>query len=56
MDNREINTMKSMMKSTYGDDKLNKVNELNESMTIDTNKGEDEYTRKIKNIGGRTDE
>lgn len=56
MDNRETNTMRGMMKSDYGDNKLNKGNELNDTMTIDTNKGQDEYTRKIKNIGGGSDE
>lgn len=44
--------MKDFMKSTYGEEKLSKENELNESMTIETGNSADEYTRKIKNING----
>ena len=45
------NIMKSMMKTDYNDEKLNKSDELNDTMTI-KNTSPDEYTRKIKNIGG----
>lgn len=45
------NSTRSMMKSHYGDNKLDKGKELNESMTI-RNTSADEYTRKIHNIGG----
>lgn len=48
------NTMKPMMKgSTYGDEKLDKSNELNESMSIAT-ASKDEYESKIHNVGGNT--
>ena len=47
----EENNMREMMKDTYSDTKVDKSNELNDSMTI-TNTGADEYTKKIMNIGG----
>lgn len=40
------------MKSHYNDEKLDKSNELNSSMTINETTQEDEYTKKIKNLGG----
>lgn len=45
------NKNKGFMKSTYGDNKMDKSNELNESMTISPSP-QDEYTRTIHNIGG----
>jgi len=45
------NETRSMMQSNYGDNKLDKSKELNESMTIKQT-SPDEYTRKINNIGG----
>lgn len=51
MDNENKNTMRGMMKEDYDDIKLSKDRELNESMTI-TETSQDEYTRKIHNIGG----
>ena len=42
-----------MMTSHYGDDKLDKVRELNSSMSIEENKPMDSYERKIHNLGGQ---
>lgn len=49
MENR--NSMKNFMKSDYRHDKLDKSNELNESMSISPS-SPDEYTNKVRNIGG----
>lgn len=47
----QTNEMRSMMKGTYQDHKLDKTNELNDSMTI--NEGSrDEFERTLHNIGG----
>lgn len=46
------NDMRSMMKTDSGDTKLDKSNELNETMTISEN-SQDEYTQTIHNIGGQ---
>jgi hypothetical protein len=40
------------MKSHYNDEKLDKSNELNNTMTIDETTQSDEYTRKLQNLGG----
>ena len=40
------------MKSHYQSDKLDKSNELNSSMSINENIQEDEYTKKLQNLGG----
>ncbi len=45
------NSMRSMMQTTYGDNKASKSKELNESMTIKSSSS-DEYTKKIMNMGG----
>lgn len=45
------NTMKEFLGGTNGDSKLSKQSELTPDMTISA-QGADEYTRKIKNIGG----
>lgn len=45
------NTMKEFLTGTNGDAKLSKTSELTPEMTISA-QGADEYTRKIKNIGG----
>lgn len=45
------NTMKDFLAGTNGDSKLSKTSELTPEMTISA-QGADEYTRKIKNIGG----
>jgi hypothetical protein len=47
----QTNETRSMMKGHYQDHKLNKSNELNDSMTI--NEGSrDEYESTLHNIGG----
>lgn len=48
-DNTQQN--KNFMKSDYGDNKLDKSNEINPSMTIEE-KPQDKLTRKILNLGG----
>ncbi len=45
------NSMRGMMKSDYGDNKLDKDLELNRDMSI-SKKGKDEYSSKLQNIGG----
>lgn len=50
-DLEQQNTPKEFMSSSFGDNKADKTNELNDSMTIvETNK--DEYSQTIHNIGG----
>ena len=45
------NSMKDFLSGTNGDSKLSKTSELTPEMSISA-QGADEYTRKIKNIGG----
>lgn len=45
------NSMKEFLNGTNGDTKLSKQAELTPEMSISA-QGADEYTRKIKNIGG----
>lgn len=45
------NNMKDFLTGTNGDSKLSKTSELTPDMSISA-QGADEYTRKIKNIGG----
>ena len=45
------NQMKDFLTGTNGDSKLSKEAELTPEMSISA-QGADEYTRKIKNIGG----
>ena len=45
------NTNKDFLTGTNGDSKLSKTSELTPDMSISA-QGADEYTRKIKNIGG----
>lgn len=45
------NSMKEFLTVTNGDSKLSKTAELTPEMSISA-QGADEYTRKIKNIGG----
>lgn len=45
------NQMKDFLTGTNGDAKLSKTAELTPEMSISA-QGADEYTRKIKNIGG----
>ena len=47
----ETNTLHDFTTSHFGDTKLSKENELNESMTI-TPQAQDEYTTTIENLGG----
>lgn len=50
-DLEQKNETRSMMKSSYNDTKMDKSNELNDSMTI--NEGSrDEYEKTLHNIGG----
>lgn len=49
------NENRSMMKTTNGDNKLDKSNELNASMTINE-ASRDEYEQAIHNIGGSSNE
>lgn len=51
----EENKTRSFMSSDYGDSKLDKSAELNESMTI-RETSPDEYTNKIRNLGGTSNE
>jgi len=48
------NETRSMMKGTYQDTKLDKSNELNESMTINE-QSRDAYEQALHSIGGVTD-
>lgn len=45
------NTMKEFLTGTNGESKLSKTAELTPEMSISA-QGADDYTRKIKNIGG----
>ena len=45
------NQIKDFLSGTNGDSKLSKTSELTPDMSISA-QGADEYTRKIKNIGG----
>lgn len=47
------NENRSMMKTSYGDQKLDKSNELNDSMTINEN-SRDEYENTLHSLGGQT--
>lgn len=49
--NAPTNQMKEFLAGTNGDSKLSKTAELTPEMSISA-QGADEYTRKIKNIGG----
>lgn len=44
-----FNKPRDFMKSNYGDEKLNKSTELNNTMSIE-NKSNDEYTKKLENL------
>lgn len=51
MENENKNTTRSMMNGSYGDNKMDKSKELSDTMSIKPT-SQDEYTRKINNIGG----
>lgn len=50
-DLEQTNEARSMMKGSYNDNKLDKSNELNESMTINE-ASRDEYEQKLHSLGG----
>jgi len=50
-DLEQTNTTRSMMKGSYNDTKLDKSNELNDSMTLNES-SRDEYENTLHNIGG----
>lgn len=50
----QTNETRSMMKGTYNDNKLDKSNELNDSMTINE-ASRDEYEQTLHSIGGNQD-
>ena len=49
------NETRSMMKGSYNDHRLDKSNELNDSMTINEN-SRDEYENTLHSLGGPTDD
>lgn len=44
------NNMRGMMQETYNDGRLNKSRELNDSMSIDTSKSEDQYGQQVHSL------
>lgn len=48
------NENRGMMKSDYGDNKVDKSNELNESMTI-SEQSRDEYEQTVHTLGGASE-
>ena len=50
-DLEQTNDTRSMMKGTYQDNKLDKSNELNESMTI-SEASRDEFEQALHTLGG----
>ena len=44
------NNMRSMMKADYDDIRMDKSKELNDTMTIDTNKSEDKYGNQVHSL------
>lgn len=44
------NNMRGMMQETYNDGRLNKSRELNDSMSIDTSKSEDQYGNQVHSL------
>lgn len=48
---QQTNEMRSMMKGSYNDHRLDKSAELNDSMTINE-ESRDEYEQKIHTLGG----
>ena len=47
----QTNETRSMMKGSYNDNRLDKSNELNDSMTLNDG-SRDEYEKTLHNIGG----
>ena len=52
-DLEQTNETRSMMKGSYQDNKLDKSNELNESMTI-SEASKDEYEQTLHTLGGNS--
>lgn len=50
----EGNNMHGMMQETYNDGRLNKSRELNDSMSIDTSKSEDQYGNQVHSLSKQT--
>ena len=50
-DLEQTNETRSMMKGSYNDNRLDKSNELNDSMTLSEG-SRDEYEKTLHNIGG----
>lgn len=48
------NNMRSMMKADFDDVRMDKSKELNENMSIDENKSEDEYGRQVHALSKQT--
>lgn len=48
----QTNEARTMMTDTYGDSKMNKSTELNDSMTI-SEQSRDSYTETLHNLGGK---
>lgn len=46
----EGNDMHGMMQETYNDGRISKRRELNESMSIDTSKSEDQYGQQVHSL------
>ena len=48
------NNMRGMTQEHFSDSKMNKSRELNSSMSIDTNKSEDEYGNQVHSLSKQT--
>lgn len=46
--------MRGMTQANYEDTRLNKRRELNETMSIDTNKSEDQYGNQVHSLSKQT--
>lgn len=46
----EGNNMRGMMYETYNDGRLSKTRELNDTMSIDTSKSEDQYGNQVHSL------
>lgn len=44
------NEMRSMTSESFSDTRMNKSNELNDSMSIDTSKSEDKYGQQVHSL------
>ena len=48
------NEMRGMMTQSYEDTRMNKSRELNETMSIDTQKSEDQYGQQVHSLSRST--